>query len=126
MLFARNNLSRSAIAALPSLILEGSERTGKCEDGADVIGAERRIVRDDIVDGIPAGKRAEHLRHKDARTADDWSAVAYSRIHFDSVNAVFHGAIIPLAALNFKPKKPRPFGPRLFGVWGLVKDRHAN
>ena len=92
------------VAVQTSLILEGGERTSKGEDGADVIGAERRIVRENIVDGISTGKRAEHLRHKDARTAHDRSAVAYRRIHFYSVNAVFH--IASLAPM-FSPVKPK-------------------
>ena len=98
----RNSVVEVAIQT--SLILEGGERTGKGEDGADVIGAKGRIVREDIVDGIPAGKRAKHLRHKYARTAHDRSAVAYRRIHFDSVNAVFHIASLAPALSPVKPK----------------------
>ena len=63
--------------------------SGVLNGGDDVLSAQFRIARHDLVDGIPTGHHPQDVPHHDARAADDRLPRANGWIDFDSAQR-FH------------------------------------
>jgi hypothetical protein len=58
--------------------------SGILNGGDDILAAQLRIARHDLVDGIPTGHHTQDVPHHDARATDHRLPRANGRIDFDS------------------------------------------